>query len=277
MAQTEQLQLAEPRVVFNIYNADLGLPELQLGIHGTFWHGQTISLAAVHFHGSTAHTSQLHQHNEEHAVYCLRGEVEINVDGEQWRYGQDDALILPGNTPYQLRPLGDDTLLLYYFTARQSHWGPEGEPLPTEVFPGCPAAGVAANPSTTAKPRLYSPRPGNTEQVTAEEQLAAIPGTLELSHIFGQELSLGYFSMDKGSPYPAPHSHGEEIALQLRGHCMFHALGNDYPIPEGGLIIIPPGVEHSGSMFFDGRFSDDQCIMVSIQHPPRYEWGPEQN
>ena len=277
MAQAAQQQV-EPRVVFNLYDDKLDLAEIQPGIQGNFWHGQSISIAILRLQAGAVPCEQLHQHADEHAVYCLGGEVEVTAaNGEQWQYGEGDALILPGNSCYQLRALSDDLLLMFYFTSRQSQWGPEGGQLPAELFQGNPNADASAQTTDDAQPRLYRPRTNNTEQITAKEQLAAIPGTLELSHIFGQNLSLGYFSMDKGSPYPAPHSHGEEIGMQLRGHCVLHSLGNDYVMAEGAIIIIPPGVEHSGTMAFDGRFGDDDCIMISIQTPPRYAWGPEQD
>jgi len=271
MAQAEQQHGAEPRVIFNFYDSQ-GLADLTPTVQGRHWHGQTISLAVVRLLDGEPKPENYHRHTSEHALYCLRGDVEITAGDSQWHLGEGDALLLPAETLYRRRVIGDDVLLLYYFTTRQGQWGAAEEPLPIEMALGRQAA-LAGQPA--AKPRLFNPGRDNTEQVE-DERLANIPGTLELSHIYGQELSLGYFGMDKGTPYPAPHSHGEEIALQLQGTCTLHACDRDYPMAEGAIILIPPGVEHSGTFEFEGRFGDDKCLMVSFQTPPRYEWGPEQ-
>jgi quercetin dioxygenase-like cupin family protein len=44
---------------------------------------------------------------------------------------------------------------------------------------------------------------------------------------------------------PKPHSHiHEQVVYIIEGQCEFHVGNSVYPLAEGGLLCIPPSVEH---------------------------------
>lgn len=58
----------------------------------------------------------------------------------------------------------------------------------------------------------------------------------------GATLSLNF--LEPGHD-PKPHSHmHEQIVYIIDGECEFHVGKDTYPLKEGGLLYIPPNVEH---------------------------------
>ena len=98
-----------------------------------------------------------------------------------------------------------------------------------------------------------------------------VPGVAHMKHTFGNETSVALFKVakGKGSMFPnVKHSHGEEVAIQLKGTSMLYANGKEYIIREGELIIVPGGLEHSG-IFSD----DEESLLLAIATPPREDYG----
>ena len=98
-----------------------------------------------------------------------------------------------------------------------------------------------------------------------------VPGVAHMKHTFGNDVSVALFKVakGKGSSFPdTPHSHGEEVAIQLKGTSMLYANGKEYIIREGELIIVPGGLEHSG-VFSD----DEESLLLAIATPPRDDYG----
>ena len=100
-----------------------------------------------------------------------------------------------------------------------------------------------------------------------------VPGVAHMKHVFGNDASVALFRIvkGKGSTFPnVPHSHGEEIAIQLKGTSTLYANGKEYTIHEGEIIIVPAGLEHSG-IFSD----DEETLLLAICTPPREDYGEE--
>lgn len=100
-----------------------------------------------------------------------------------------------------------------------------------------------------------------------------VPGVAQMKHVFGNDMSVALFKIakGKGSTFPAtPHSHGEEVALQLKGSSKLYANGKEYIIKEGELIIVPAGLEHAG-IFTD----DEESWLLAIATPRREDYGDE--
>ena len=98
-----------------------------------------------------------------------------------------------------------------------------------------------------------------------------VPGVAHMKHTFGNDTSVALFKVakGKGSSFPdVKHSHGEEVAIQLKGTSMLYANGKEYIIREGELIIVPGGLEHSG-IFSD----DEESLLLAIATPPREDYG----
>lgn len=98
-----------------------------------------------------------------------------------------------------------------------------------------------------------------------------VPGVAHMKHTFGNDTSVALFKVakGKGSAFPnVKHSHGEEVAIQLKGTSMLYANGKEYIIREGELIIVPGGLEHSG-IFTD----DEESLLLAIATPPRDDYG----
>ena len=98
-----------------------------------------------------------------------------------------------------------------------------------------------------------------------------VPGVAHMKHTFGNDTSVALFKVakGKGSSFPnLEHSHGEEVAIQLKGTSMLYANGKEYIIREGELIIVPGGLEHSG-IFSD----DEESLLLAIATPRREDYG----
>ena len=98
-----------------------------------------------------------------------------------------------------------------------------------------------------------------------------VPGVAHMKHAFGNDTSVALFKVakGKGSSFPdVKHSHGEEVAIQIKGTSMLYANGKEYIIREGELIIVPGGLEHSG-IFSD----DEESLLLAIATPRRDDYG----
>ena len=98
-----------------------------------------------------------------------------------------------------------------------------------------------------------------------------VPGVAHMKHTFGNDTSVALFKVAKGrgSSFPnVKHSHGEEVAIQLKGTSMLYANGKEYVTREGELMIVPGGLEHSG-IFSD----DEESLLLVIATPPREDYG----
>lgn len=100
-----------------------------------------------------------------------------------------------------------------------------------------------------------------------------VPGVAHMKHTFGNNVSVALFKVakGKGSCFPnTPHSHGEEVALQIKGSSKVFVDSKEYVINQGEMIIMPEGLEHSG-IFTD----DEESWLVAIATPPRDDYGEE--
>jgi len=98
-----------------------------------------------------------------------------------------------------------------------------------------------------------------------------VPGVAHMKHTFGNDTSVALFKVakGKGSSFPdVKHSHGEEVAIQLKGTSMLYANGKEYITREGDLIIVPGGLEHSG-IFAD----DEESLLLVVATPGREDYG----
>ena len=60
----------------------------------------------------------------------------------------------------------------------------------------------------------------------------------------GEGATMSLNVLDPGHE-PKPHSHiHEQLVYIMKGKCEFHAGKDVYPLTEGGLLYIPPNVEH---------------------------------
>lgn len=60
----------------------------------------------------------------------------------------------------------------------------------------------------------------------------------------GEGATLSLNLIDPGHE-PKPHSHiHEQLVYIIKGECEFHVSGSVYQLKEGGLLYIPPNVEH---------------------------------
>lgn len=102
-----------------------------------------------------------------------------------------------------------------------------------------------------------------------------IPDTLYMKHWFGTGVSVAYFRFAEGkggdpSAMPAMHQHGEEFAVQLKGHSqVIEEDGTVHEIAEGDVFIIKPRILHTGT------FGKDENVIVGVITPPREDYPPE--
>jgi len=101
-----------------------------------------------------------------------------------------------------------------------------------------------------------------------------VPGAVYMRHYFGTHMSIAYYRMQQtGKPLNvAPHTHGEELAIQMKGGARLQAGDRVYTVREGDVYLIPPGLEHGGGASgFDGEVAE----IISLVTPARPEFGPE--
>jgi quercetin dioxygenase-like cupin family protein len=101
-----------------------------------------------------------------------------------------------------------------------------------------------------------------------------VPGGLYMKHLFGTNVSVSVvkFVEEKGGHLSAkPHTHGEEVSLQLVGSCSVFADNKEYVLCSGEALIMPAGVAHTGK----NVFKNGVCLRLNIVTPPRAEFGPE--
>lgn len=136
------------------------------------------------------------------------------------------------------------------------------------LLAGLPANAFADDAPTESKSiRLFK---GNTEGMTE-----IIPGMVSLKHIYGKDVSVALFHVvpKEGEPIPIPpHTHGEEVAVVLKGKGIMRAGGQTIAFEPGDVMLIPAGLEHGGG---DSGEVEGETLLLSIVTPPRTEMGPE--
>lgn len=115
-----------------------------------------------------------------------------------------------------------------------------------------------------------------------EALMEVVPNGLYMKYYIGDNISVAVmkFVERKGANIPAkPHSHGEEVSLQVRGSCSVWeedpvtGKGEEYPFETGQALIVPAGMIHTGTNNFD---SEGLCLRLNVVTPPREEYSKEE-
>lgn len=128
--------------------------------------------------------------------------------------------------------------------------------------------GDGAPVASTSKPRVISLGQEGLNEV--------VPDQVYMKHFFGDSFSLAYFWFPPGSEAlgkTAPHTHGEEFAINLRGRGDLASAHGVLPLEDGDVYLIPPHLEHGGSG--ENPDNPEGTIILAIVTPPRAEYGPE--
>ncbi|MCG2633693.1 MAG: cupin domain-containing protein [Gammaproteobacteria bacterium] len=118
-----------------------------------------------------------------------------------------------------------------------------------------------------AKPRVFDLSGAGLKPV--------VPGSVYMRHYFGSDMSVAFYRMQQTADAPlsaAPHTHGEELAIQLKGGATLQAGDKIYSLQQGDVYLIPPGLEHGGGA---SGFDGDEVEVLSLVTPARPEFGPE--
>lgn len=122
-----------------------------------------------------------------------------------------------------------------------------------------------------------------------------VPGRLYMKHMVGPDMSVVLLDIRPGEPtplggkpeqkhyqgdeatraatisggeLPPMHQHGQEVAVVLEGEGkVVIPGGKEFPIRAGELIIMPPGIPHTGI------FTAPRNLVLSITTPRRPEYG----
>lgn len=91
-------------------------------------------------------------------------------------------------------------------------------------------------------------------------------GAAEQKHYQGDEATRA--ASISGGDMPPMHQHGQEVAIVLEGEGkVVIPGGKEFPIRAGELIIMPPGIPHTG------LFTAPRNLVLSITTPRRPEYG----
>jgi quercetin dioxygenase-like cupin family protein len=87
----------------------------------------------------------------------------------------------------------------------------------------------------------------------------------------GDGATLAFTTMEPGHQ-TTPHSHPhEQIEYLLEGRMRFVADGEETILERGGLLVVPPGVEHYGE-----TLGDEPVVALSVFSPRRDEYAAEE-
>jgi quercetin dioxygenase-like cupin family protein len=87
----------------------------------------------------------------------------------------------------------------------------------------------------------------------------------------GEGATLAFTTMDPGHE-AMPHSHPhEQIEYLLAGRMRFVVGDEETVLEQGGLLVVPPGVEHYGV-----TLGDDPVVALSVFSPRRDEYAAEE-
>jgi quercetin dioxygenase-like cupin family protein len=87
----------------------------------------------------------------------------------------------------------------------------------------------------------------------------------------GEGATLAFTTMDPGHE-AMPHSHPhEQIEYLLAGRMRFVVGDEETIVEQGGLLVVPPGVEHFGE-----TLGDEPVVALSVFSPKRDEYAAEE-
>ncbi len=90
------------------------------------------------------------------------------------------------------------------------------------------------------------------------------PGVISLAAVDGQSMTIGVTRLEPGH-VEKPHAHdNEQIACILAGQIEFTVAGDKVLMGPGDILVIPPGVIHSGRCV-----GDEPVINLDAWHPLR--------
>jgi len=125
------------RKLFNLNTVTDELREVVPGqLAMKFWHGRDISVGVFrmtrneqgHFPGKINH------HGEEVAV-CTEGRLQMSINGEDYFFGEGEAIVIPPQVPHTGTCLTDVCTLVSWFTPnRRDEWGAENNDNPELRF-----------------------------------------------------------------------------------------------------------------------------------------------
>jgi len=106
--------------------------------------------------------------------------------------------------------------------------------------------------------------------VDALNSTQARPGVVR--RVFsGEGATLAFTTMDPGHE-AMPHSHPhEQVEYLLAGRMRFVVGDEETVLEQGGLLVVPPGVEHYGV-----TLGDDPVVALSVFSPRRDEYAAEE-
>ena len=87
----------------------------------------------------------------------------------------------------------------------------------------------------------------------------------------GEGATLAWTTLDPGHT-PRPHSHHfEQIVYIVSGRVRFVVGDDEVELGPGGMLVVPPDVEH-----FAETIGDEPCVDLSIFTPKRDEYAAEE-
>lgn len=110
---------------------------------------------------------------------------------------------------------------------------------------------------------------------TSVESLSeVVAGRLQMAVHLGNSFSVALMRFIEqrdvdDNVYAAPHSHGEEVTLVLKGGGTLFLPGSEQKFSKGDIIIAPPRVPHTGQNDFG---DEGECIRLNLVTPPREEY-----
>lgn len=101
-----------------------------------------------------------------------------------------------------------------------------------------------------------------------------VPGRLQMGVHLGNSFSVALMRFIEqkdveDNVYAAPHSHGEEVTLVLKGGGTLFLPGMERKFSKGDIIIAPPRVPHTGQNDFG---DEGECMRLNLVTPPREEY-----
>jgi len=95
--------------------------------------------------------------------------------------------------------------------------------------------------------------------------LEVAPG-IKVQPISAEKVMVVFATMEPNAQVPLHHHEGEQITMVMDGAVEYMVEGKIYPLKEGDVAIIPPGIEHGAYV------SDRGCRTIEAFSPPRWDY-----
>jgi mannose-6-phosphate isomerase-like protein (cupin superfamily) len=88
------------------------------GWHGRFFHSENMTFSHYDIDSDAAPLHE-HHHEQEEVWHIVGGEVMITVDGVEQRVGDGGVVVVPGNAPHSVRPIGAARVVVADYPLRE--------------------------------------------------------------------------------------------------------------------------------------------------------------